>query len=148
MRNLKPLMIVAFVALTVFCLPASAAAAPDKKPKEKIEYRDKKQKDKRHRHPHAMRDKDFEMMAGIVKNASFGDRKIDVIRVACIGSYFSSRQCAQLLSLLSFDNDKVKALEVIAPRLVDMENADKIIKEFSFSSNKDKAASILKRRNR
>ena len=147
MRNLKPLMIVAIVALTVFCQPASAAE-PDKKPKEKMEYSDKRQIGKRHVHPRAMRDKDFEMMAGIVKNASFGDRKIDVIRVACIGSYFSSRQCAQLLSLLSFDNDKVKALEVIAPRLVDMENADKIIKEFSFSSNKDKAASILKRRNR
>ena len=146
MRNLKPLMIVAIVALTVFCLPASAAAAPDKKPKEKIEYRDKKQMSKRH--PHAMRDKDFKMMVGIVEDASFDNKKIDVIRVACIGSYFSSRQCAQLLSLLSFDNNKMKALEVIAPRLVDMENADKIIKEFSFSSSKDKAVSILKRRNR
>ena len=147
MKNLKSLMIVAIVALTVFCLPASAAE-PDKKPKEKMEYRDKKPKGKRHVHPRAMRDKDFEMMAGIVKKASFDDKKIDVIRVACIGSYFSSRQCAQLLSLLSFDDNKMKALEVIAPRMVDMENADKIIKEFSFSSNKEKAVSILKRRKR
>ena len=140
-------MIFSIVALSIFCLPASAAGQ-DKKPKEKMEYRDKKQMSKRHVHPHAMRDKDFEMMAGIVKNASFGDRKIDVIRVACIGSYFSSRQCAQLLSLLSFDNDKVKALEVIAPRLVDMNNADDIVKKFSFSSSKDKAVSILQHRKR
>ena len=147
MKNLKSLMIVAIVALTVFCLPASAAS-PYKKAKGQMEYRDKKQKGKRHVHPRAMRDKDFEMMAGIVKNTSFDDKKIDVIRVACIGSYFSSRQCAQLLSLLSFDDNKMKALEVIAPRLVDMENADKIIKEFSFSSSKDKAVSILKRRKR
>ena len=145
MKNLKPLMIVAIVALSIFCLPASAAE-PNKKPKEQMEYRDKKPMNKRYRHPRAMRDKDFEMMAGIVKNASFGDRKIDVIRVACIGSYFSSRQCAKLLSLLSFDDNKIKALEVIAPRLVDMENADNIIKEFSFSSSKDKAVSILQRR--
>jgi hypothetical protein len=147
MRNLKPLMIVAIVALTVFCLPASAGE-PDKKPKEKMEYRDKKQKGKRHVHPRAMRDKDFEMMAGIVKNTSFDDKKIDVIRVACIGSYFSSRQCAQLLSLLSFDENKVKALEIIAPRMVDMNNVDDIVKKFSFSSSKDKAVSILKRRKR
>jgi hypothetical protein len=144
MKNLKPLMIVAIVALIVFCLPASAAAAPDKKPKEKIEYRDKKQMSKRH--PHAMRDKDFDMMVGIVKNASFDDKKIDVMRVACIGSYFSSRQCAKLLSLLSFDDNKIKALEVIASRLVDKNNADDIVKEFSFSSSKDKAVSILQRR--
>ena len=147
MKNLKSLMIVAIVALTVFCLPASAAE-PDKKPKEKMEYRDKKPKGKRRVHPRAMHDKDFEMMAGIVKNTSFDDKKIDVIRVACIGSYFSSRQCAQLLSLLSFDDSKIKALEVIAPRLVDTNNADDIIKEFSFSSSKDKAVSILQRRKR
>ena len=145
MRNLKPLMIVAIVALIVFCLPASAAE-PDKKPKEKMEYRDKKQRGKRYTHPRAMRDKDFDMMVGIVKNASFDDKKIDVMRVACIGSHFSSRQCAKLLSLLSFDDNKIKALEVIASRLVDTNNADDIVKEFSFSSSKDKAVSILQRR--
>ena len=145
MRNLKPLMIVAIVAMTVFCLPASAAE-PDKKPKEKMEYRDKKQRGKRYTHPRAIRDKDFDMMVGIVKNASFDDKKIDVMRVACIGSYFSSRQCAKLLSLLSFDDNKIKALEVIASRLVDTNNADDIVKEFSFSSSKDKAVSILQRR--
>ena len=147
MKNLKPLIIVAIVALNIFCLPASAAA-PDKKPKEKMEYRDKKQTGKRYKQPRAMRDKDFEMMAGIVKNASFDDNKIDVIRVACIGSYFSSKQCAKLLSLMSFDNDRVKALEIIAPRLVDMNNIDDIVKKFSFSSSKDKAVSILQRHKR
>ena len=146
MKNLKPLMIVVIVALSVFCLPASAA--PDKKPKEQMEYRDKKPMDKRYRHPRAMRDKDFDMMAGIVKEASFDDNKIDVICVACIGSYFSSKQCAKLLSLLSFDDNKIKALEVIAPRLVDMNNADDIVKKLSFSSSKDKAVSILQRRKR
>ena len=145
MRNLKSLMIVAIAALIVFCLPASAAE-PNKKPKEKMEYRDKKQRGKRYTHPRAMRDKDFDMMVGIVKNASFDDKKIDVMRVACIGSYFSSRQCAKLLSLLSFDDNKIKALEVIATRLVDTNNADDIVKEFSFSSSKDKAVSILQRR--
>ena len=147
MKNLKPLMIITIVALSVFCLPASAAE-PNKKPKEKMEYRDKKPMGKRHIHPRAMRDKDFKMMVSIVKKVSFNDKKIDVIRVACIGSYFGSEQCAQLLSLLSFDDDKLEALEVIVPRLVDMKNADDIIKKFSFSSNKDKAVSILQRRKR
>ena len=147
MKNLKPLMIVAIVALSIFSVPASAAEQ-DRKPKEQIEYRDKKPMDKRYKHPRAMRDNDFEMMVGIVKKASFEDKKIDVIRVACIGSYFSSKQCAKLLSLLSFDDNKIKALEVIAPRLVDMNNADDIVKKLSFSSSKDKAVSILQRRKR
>ena len=145
MKNLKPLMIVAIVALTVFCLPASAGE-PDKKPKEKMEYRDKKQKGKRHVHPRAMRDKDFEMMVDIVKKASFDDKKIDVIRVACIGSYFSSKQCAELLSLISFNNDKLKALEVMSPRIVDDKDVDRILKQFSFNRDKDKAMKILMKR--
>ena len=144
MKNMKPLMIVAMVALSLFCLPASAAGQ-DRKPKEQMEYRDKKQMNKRGKHPRAMRGKDFDMMVDIVKKASFNDKKIDIIRVACIGSYFSSKQCAQLLSLLSFDSNKEEALEVIAPRLVDMNNADDIVKKFSFSSSKDKAVSILQR---
>ena len=143
MKNMKPLMIVAMVAMSLFCLPVSAA--PDKKAKEQVEYRDKKQTGKRYKQPRAMRDKDFDMMFGIVKKASFDDNKIDVIRVACIGSYFSSKQCAKLLSLLSFDNDRVKALEIIAPRLADMNNIDDIVKKLSFSSSKDKAVSILQR---
>ena len=147
MNKLKPLIIAAIVALNIFCLPASAAE-PDKKPKEQVEYRDKKQMGKRHKRPRAMRDKDFDTMVSIVKKASFDDNKIDVIRVACIGSYFSSKQCAKLLSLMSFDNDRVKALEIIAPRLVDMNNIDDIVKKFSFSSNKDKAVSILQRSKR
>ena len=147
MKNLKSLMIVAIMALSVSCLPASAAV-PDKKPKEQMECRDKKQMNKRGKQPRAMRDKDFDMMVGIVKKASFDDKKIDVIRVACIGSYFSSKQCAKLLSLLSFDNDRVKALEIIAPRLADMNNIDDIVKKFSFSSSKDKAVSVLQRHNR
>ena len=147
MKNLKPLMIVAIVALSIFSVPASAAGQ-DRKPMDKIEYRDKKPMDKRYKHPRAMRDNDFDMMVGIVKKASFDDKKIDVIRVACIGSYFSSKQCAKLLSLLSFDDNKIKALEVIAPRLVDMNNADDIVKKLSFSSSKDKAVSILQRRKR
>lgn len=147
MKNLKPLMIVAIVALSIFSVQASAAGQ-DRKPKEQIEHRDKKPMDKRYKHPRAMRDNDFEMMVDIVKKASFEDKKIDVIRVACIGSYFSSKQCAKLLSLLSFDDNKIKALEVIAPRLVDMNNADDIVKKLSFSSSKDKAVSILQRRKR
>ena len=147
MKNMKPLMIVAIVALNIICLPASAAGQ-DRKPKEQIEYRDRKQMGKRHKHHRAMRDKDFDTMASIVKKASFDDNKIDVIRVACIGSYFSSKQCAKLLSLMSFDNDRVKALEIIAPRLVDMNNIDDIVKKFSFSSSKDKAVSILQRHKR
>jgi hypothetical protein len=93
-----------------------------------------------------MRDKDFSMMYKIVKKASFNDNRIDIIRVAAIGSYFSSKQCAELLSLISFNDDKLKALEVMAPRIVDDKDLDRILKQFSFNRDKDKAMKILMKR--
>jgi hypothetical protein len=138
------MMLMALVAAAMVALPQDLQAQ-ERKPKAQVEMRDRREQ-RNHERVRAMRDKDFDMMVGIVKNASFDDKKIDVMRVACIGGYFSSRQCAKLLSLLSFDDNKIKALEVIASRLVDTNNADDIVKEFSFSSSKDKAVSILQRR--
>ena len=41
---------------------------------------------------------------------------------------------------------KLDALKVMAPRLVDIEDYDKIIKQFSFSLNREKAMKILMKR--
>ena len=92
--------------------------------------------------PKAMQDEDFRMMCKVVKDASFSDKMIGVIKVACISSYFTSKQCAQLLSMFSFENDKLKALKVLHPRMLDID-AKPILKQFTFSDNKDKAIDIL-----
>ena len=92
--------------------------------------------------PKAMHDKDFSMMCKVVEDASFPDKMIGVIKVACISSYFTSKQCAQLLSMFSFENDKLEALKVLHPRMLDID-AKPILKQFTFSDNKDKAIDIL-----
>ena len=143
MKNLKKIMLISLAALMMAVIPQSVMAQA-KRPQIKIEKHD------RH-HPmkpvmaRAMSGSDFSMMFRIVKNASFDNEKIDIIRVACIGSNLSSNQCAKLLSLLSFDNNKLEALEVMAPRIVDNDYNDKILKQFSFSANREKAARILRR---
>ena len=105
-------------------------------------------KEMRHEHrPRVMHNKDFKMMCEVVDDASFHEKKIGVIKVACISSYFNSRQCAKLLSMISFDDAKLKALKVLAPRLIidtDVTEVTDIVKQFSFSSNKDKALEILR----
>ena len=97
--------------------------------------------------PKAMSDKDFKMMCEVVDEASFHEKKIGIIKVACISSYFNSKQCAKLLSMISFDDAKLKALKVLAPRLIidtDVTEVTDIVKQYSFSSNKDKALEILR----
>ena len=106
-----------------------------------VEHRPKKEMRHEHR-PRAMHRKDFKMMCEVVDDASFSDKMIGVIKVACISSYFTSKQCAELLSMFSFENDKLKALKVLHPRMLDID-AKPILKQFTFSNNKDKAIEIL-----
>ena len=108
---------------------------------QRMERRPKKEM-RDERRPKAMRDKDFMMMCEVVDEASFTERKIGVIKVACISSYFTSEQCAKLLSMLSFDTAKLEALRVLRPRVLNI-NAREIQGQFSFSSNKKEAMKIM-----
>ena len=144
MKNLKKIMLIALAALMMAAMP-QAVMAQAKRPQIKIERHDDKHKPMKPVMARAMSGSDFSMMFKIVKNASFDKDRIDIIRVACIGSNLSSNQCAKLLSLLSFDNNKLEALEVMAPRIVDNDYNDKILKQFSFSANREKAARILRK---
>lgn len=143
MKNLKKIMLIALMVLMIIPIPQQASAL-ERKAERKIEKRERKPQ-RKPVNMRSMRDNDFSLVYKVVKNASFDDKKIDIIRVACIGNYFSSKQCARLLSLLSFDENKIEALKIIAPRMIDNEYYKKIIKQFSFSSNKEKAEKILAR---
>ena len=128
--------IIALVTLFTLAMPMMAS---EQNPQ--VEHRPKKEM-RYERRPRAMHRKDFKMMCEVVDDASFHEKKIGVIKVACISSYFNSKQCAKLLSMIPFDDAKLKALKVLAPRMIGRDVTD-IVKQFSFSSNKDKALEIL-----
>ena len=133
----------AIVLIVLFAL-ALPMMASEQNPQ--VEHRPKKEM-RYERRPRAMHNKDFKMMCEVVDEASFHEKKIGIIKVACISSYFNSKQCVKLLSMISFDDAKLKALKVLAPRLIidtDVTEVTDIVKQFSFSSNKDKALEILR----
>ena len=127
---------IALIVLFALALPMMAS---EQNPQ--VEHRPKKEM-RYERRPRAMHNKDFKMMCEVVDDASFHEKKIGVIKVACISSYFNSKQCAKLLSKIPFDDAKLKALKVLAPRMIGRDVTD-FVKQFSFSSNKDKALEIL-----
>ena len=94
----------------------------------------------------AMDKSDFKLLRSLLKEESFDNGRIKMIRVACIGNYFTSNQCADMLSILSFDSNRLEALEYIAPRVIDKHACDVILKEFSFISNREKAEALLMER--
>lgn len=127
---------IALVTLFTLAMPIMASEQ-----RHEVEHHQRKEMKDKFR-PKAMQDEDFRMMCKVVKDASFSDKMIGIIKVACISSYFTSKQCAQLLSMFSFENDKLKALKVLHPRMLDID-AKPILKQFTFSDNKDKAIEIL-----
>ena len=132
---------IALVMLFTLAIPMMASVQ-----RQEMEHQHRKEMRHEHR-PRVMHNKDFKMMCEVVDDASFHEKKIGVIKVACISSYFNSKQCAKLLSMISFDDAKLKALKVLAPRLIidtDVTEVTDIVKQFSFSSNKDKALEILR----
>ena len=97
----------------------------------------------------AMGDADFKLLRSLLKEESFDKNRAKMIRVACIGNYFTSSQCAAMLSLFSFDSNKLEVLEYLAPRvIIDRRGCDAILEEFSFLSNRKKAEELLKVRRR
>ena len=133
---MKKKSIIALVMLFTLAMPIMASGQRH----EEEHHQRKEMRDKFR--PKAMHHKDFKMMCEVIDDASFHEKKIGIIKVACISSYFNSRQCAKLLSMISFDDAKLNALKVLAPRIID-KDVTEIVKQFSFSSSKDKAMEIL-----
>lgn len=92
-----------------------------------------------------MDSKNFDKLSHYVKSESFDDDRLILIRVAAMGCCFTSEQCAKLLSFFSFDSNRITALKVLRPYIVETKNSKAIIKEFTFSSEKDAAIEILLR---
>lgn len=93
-------------------------------------------------------DSDFNILLSKVKGVSFDDRKLDLVQVACLGCWLTCRQGAKIVAAFTFSDGKTKALTLVAPRLVDLQNANEIYRQFTFSSDKDKAAEIIRRSQR
>ena len=89
-------------------------------------------------------DASFSKLYNKVKKASFDDNKFDLIEVASLGCYYSCAQVVRIMKIFSFDDSKIKVLSMMAPRIVDLQNAIIIYQQFNFESEKQKVGEILR----
>ena len=90
-----------------------------------------------------MNDKDFQYLYKVIKKKAFEKDQLELLSVGVLDNYFSCRQCAKIMSIYSFDKDKLKVLDIMAKHIVDKENAHLILDSFRFESDRRKAASKL-----
>ena len=97
---------------------------------------------------HIMGDRDFQYLYKTIKKKHFDKDRLELLSVGVLDNYFSSRQCAKILSLYSFDKDKLKVLDIMARHIVDLDNARLILYSFRYESDRRKAANMLGLRRR
>ena len=90
-----------------------------------------------------MGDNDFQQLYNKVKQKPFKDDQLDILSLAAERRWFSCRQCVRLMSIYTFDDDKLKVLKILATRIVDRENYDEIINSLDFLSSENKAKEML-----
>jgi hypothetical protein len=102
------------------------------------------QRESRH-HARPMDDEPFRMLVATVRNERVPQSQLGLIELAAGRNYFSVGQLRNLISLLAYSPNKLRALEMGAPRLVDPENAFGLLEAFTSSGDKEQAKQILHR---
>ena len=89
-------------------------------------------------------DASFAKLYNKVKSASFDDNKFDLLEVASLGCFYSCEQTARMMRQFSFGDKQLKVLSMMAPHIVDLQNAIVIYNVLTFDSEKTKAGEILR----
>lgn len=87
---------------------------------------------------------DFAELLAAIEAASFSNEKTGVVATAAQSHVFTVAQVGRVIDLLSFSADKLKALDLLRGRLVDRQNAFKLLGHFTFAGDKQKAQALLK----
>ncbi len=98
--------------------------------------------------PVALNEAQFSEILDAVQAESFEDGKLGVLRDATDYAWYTVAQVVRVLGAFSFGSGKLKALEIMAPQIVDPEHAFKIYGAFTFDGDKKKARKILRRARR
>lgn len=95
------------------------------------------------RHLRPMNEKDFGNLYEQIKRKSFDDERMELLSVGITNSLFNCNQCAGLMALFTWDDNKMKVFDLMADRLVDPENGEVIVKTLGSLFRQDDARKRL-----
>ena len=86
---------------------------------------------------------EFSSLMDRINGESFGDDKLRVLSTAAKNYRFKVSQITRLISTFTFSEDKIEALRISYPEVVDPQNNFKILDAFTFSDDKKEADAII-----
>ena len=73
------------------------------------------------------------------------DGKLRVLKDAAANTFFVADQCIKVLGAFSAVDDRLKALELVMPRLLDRQNAQRVLVAFPFAAERERARATIAR---
>lgn len=86
---------------------------------------------------------EFEQLKVSVEEANMSNQKIDVIVNASQSAYFSAAQVGELVVMLDMKNDRVRVVEAVAERILDLNNPNPIVTKLTFADEKSDVQNIM-----
>lgn len=92
-----------------------------------------------------MSERDFTILLSRLQTESFSDDQLSIVRTAANSNFFLVGQAETVLDVFSFEDDKLEAVRILYPQVLDKENSFKLYGKFTFSDSKEELAEILRR---
>ena len=86
---------------------------------------------------------EFNQLVSSVENTAFDQDKKKIVKSASASNYFMVDQVIKLVSKFAFDNDKLDVIELLYPRLVDLEKNYLLYNCLTFSDGKNKLEKFI-----
>jgi hypothetical protein len=87
----------------------------------------------------------FEELLRAIGSEPFGANKLNLIEAATRDHHFTIGQLRRLVQALDFPRDRIRAVEIVAPRLLDRSNEQDLYGAFDFEWERRQARAILDR---
>ena len=88
----------------------------------------------------------FQELYQKVKDKPFKDERLKILREAARQSDFTYDEIVQLMKIFNFDDERLEALVILEPTIIDRENTDRIVDSMTFISGEEKAKNILNKK--
>lgn len=90
-----------------------------------------------------MSDDSFDQLKESLKDTEFGEDRLNLLRITSKNNYFSSEQVASVIGTFELSGEKLEAVKILYPKILDVENIHYLFNSFEFSDDIEKLESII-----
>lgn len=92
---------------------------------------------------YVMSDYDFKLLLSDLKSESFTEDKLSIIEMVSSSNYFTVSQVFQIVEIIDFSSDRIEAIRLLFPSVVDKYNSYRLLSLFNNSIDKNTVRNII-----